>query len=146
MNPVGRNVLAVVIGLVIGGVVNMGLVSISSTIVPPPPGADMSTIEGIKAAISEMSPRHFLMPFLAHAVGTFVGALVAAAIATNYKMLWALLIGICFLLGGLTAIVMIGGPTWFIVGDLALAYLPTAWLGGKLGSTMSNRKAMAAKR
>ena len=37
----------------------------------------------------------------------------------------------------------VGGPAWFIAGDLALAYLPMAWLGGKLGMAMTRRTTTA---
>ena len=39
-------------------------------------------------------PKHFLFPFLAHALGTFAGAWLAAFIAASYKMRFALGIGI----------------------------------------------------
>jgi hypothetical protein len=76
-----------------------------------------------------LEPRHFLMPFLAHAVGTFVGALVGSAIAVSHRALVAYAIGTVFLCGGIAASFMIPAPAWFIVLDLAAAYLPMAWLG-----------------
>lgn len=92
MNPIVRNILAVVAGLILGGIVNMGIITISGSIIPPPEGADVTTPEGLKASIHLFEPKHFLMPFLAHAMGTFVGALVAALIAANRKMLFAIVI------------------------------------------------------
>lgn len=74
------------------------------------------------------------MPFLAHALGTFVGALVAALIAANRKMLFAIVIGLFNLTGGIVAVTMIPAPMWFNVTDLVLAYIPMAVAGGKLGS------------
>jgi hypothetical protein len=41
-------------------------------------------------------------------------------------------IGAFFLAGGIGAAVMLGGPLWFIVTDLVLAYLPMGFLGAKL--------------
>ena len=34
-------------------------------------------------------------------------------------------------------VVMVGGPAWFIACDLVLAYVPMAWLGGRLGIAMT---------
>lgn len=48
MSPIVKNIVAVVIGIVIGSMVNMALVSISSSIIPPPDGADVTTMEGLK--------------------------------------------------------------------------------------------------
>lgn len=37
------------------------------------------------------------------------------------------------MIGGIAAAFMIPAPAWFVVLDLAVAYLPMAWIGGKLG-------------
>ena len=46
-----RNTLAVVIGLVLGSLVNMALVVIGPRLIPPPAGVDMSTVEGLNAGV-----------------------------------------------------------------------------------------------
>lgn len=144
MNPLIRNVLAVVAGFAVGSVVNMGLVTVSGSIIPPPAGADVTTTEGLKASMHLFQPRHFLFPFLAHALGTLVGATVAALVAVSYKRRLALVIGVLFLAGGVTAVSMLPSPMWFSVVDLVGAYLPMAWLGGMLGGMLGARKATAA--
>lgn len=132
MNPILRNSLAVVTGLVVGSAVNMGIVMISSSIIPPPEGVDNSTMEGLKAGIHLFQPQHYIFPFLAHALGTFVGALLAAMIAANRRMLFALVIGVFFLVGGIANTFMLPSPMWFTIVDLAGAYFPMAYLAGKL--------------
>jgi hypothetical protein len=132
MNPIFRNILAVVAGIIAGGVLNMTIIMVSSSIIPPPDGADLTTMEGLKASMYLMQPKHFIMPFLAHALGTFVGALVASIIAVKYKKRFALGIGLCFMVGGLINIVMLPSPAWFTILDLAGAYIPMAYLAGKI--------------
>ncbi|WP_293890338.1 hypothetical protein [Flavobacterium sp.] len=132
MNPILRNILAVVLGLFIGGAVNMAIILISGSIIPPPAGANLTTMEGLQAAMPFMEPKHFLLPFLAHALGTLVGAFVTAKIAVSNKMRFAIAIGICFLVGGVMNIFMLPSPTWFTIVDLGLAYIPMAYFGGKL--------------
>ena len=129
MVNVPRIALALMLGIVIGGGVNMALIILGPTLIAPPPGADMATAEGLRAAMHLLEPRHFLMPFLAHAAGTFAGALAGAVIAMSHRANVAYAIGAVFLCGGIAASVMIPAPTWFIVLDLAAAYLPMAWLG-----------------
>ncbi|WP_321539104.1 hypothetical protein [Flavobacterium piscinae] len=85
--------MAVVLGIVIGSIVNMCLILISSSIIPPPEGADITTTEGLKASIHLFKPVNFIFPFLAHALGTLVGAFVAAKMATNRKMKFSYGIG-----------------------------------------------------
>jgi len=111
MNPIVRNILAVIAGLVVGGAVNMGIIMISGSIIPPPEGVDNTTMEGLKAGMHLFQPKHFILPFLAHALGTFVGALLAAIIAATHKMKFALSIGIFFLVGGIANVIMLPSPT-----------------------------------
>ena len=132
MNPIIKNILAVIAGLVIGSIVNMSLITISGSIIPPPDGADVTTMEGLKAVMHLFEPKHFIFPFLAHALGTGVGAFVAALIAANNKMVFAFVIGAAFLLGGIANVFMLPAPLWYNVVDLAGAYIPMAWLGWKL--------------
>lgn len=127
-----KNILAVVIGLIIGGTVNMSIIINSASIIPPPAGSDLTSMEGLQAAMPLMEPKHFLLPFVAHALGTLVGALIAASIAVDNKMRFALAIGVFFLLGGIWNIVALPSPLWFTVVDLAFAYIPMAYLGGKI--------------
>jgi hypothetical protein len=132
MNPILRNILAVVAGLVVGGAVNMGIVQISGSIIPPPEGADITTMEGLKASMHLFQPQHFLMPFLAHALGTFAGALLTAFIAANRKMILALVVGLFFLAGGISAVAMLPAPMWFNVVDLVGAYIPMSFFAAHL--------------
>ena len=132
MNPIVRNILAVIAGLVVGGAVNMGIIMISGSIIPPPEGVDNTTMEGLKAGMHLFQPKHFILPFLAHALGTFVGALLAAIIAATHKMKFALSIGIFFLVGGIANVIMLPSPTWFTVVDIAGAYIPMSYLARKL--------------
>ncbi len=135
MNPVLKNILAVVAGFIIGSLVNMGILMMSSAVIPPPAGVDVTTMEGLKAAMPLFEPKHFLFPFLAHAVGTLAGAYTAAKLAANHKMKFALGIGVLFLIGGIANVMMLPSPLWYSVIDIALAYLPMAYLGGKLGGS-----------
>lgn len=139
MHPALRNILAVVAGLAIGSVVNMGLITVSGHAIPPPAGADLTTTEGLKAAMHLFEPKHFLFPFLAHALGTLVGAAVAALIAASHKFGIAMTIGALFLAGGLSMVLMLPSPIWFDALDLGAAYLPMAWLGWKLAVRIGER-------
>lgn len=135
MHATIRNVLALVIGLVIGSIVNMGLIAVSGHAIPPPIGADMTTAEGLKASMHLLEPKHFIFPFLAHALGTFAGAAAAAFIAASRQFLLAMTIGVVFLGGGISMVMMLPSPIWFDVLDLGGAYLPMAWLAWKLAAT-----------
>ncbi len=130
-----RNIIAVIAGFVAGSIVNFMLLSVGHSVIGLPPGADMNTMEGVAAAMPLLEPKHFITPFVAHAGGTLVGALVAALIAASHKLTIAMVIGVLFLLGGVTAGIYIGSPMWYNAIDFLFAYIPFAWLGAKLGGT-----------
>lgn len=129
MKSILRNVLALILGLVIGGFVNMGLVVAGPHVIPPPPGVDVSNVESMRAGIHLFEPKHFAAPFLAHALGTLVGALVTGLVAAPGRRLLPYVIGFVNLAGGIAASMMIPAPKWFVALDLIGAYLPMAWLG-----------------
>lgn len=129
-----RSILAVVLGLVVGSVVNMGLVLLGSELIPPPPGVDVSNADSIAASIHLYQAKHFIAPLVAHALGTLVGAAIAYSIAINHRQRAAWAVGGIFLMGGSFAAFMISAPVWFLSADLVMAYMPMAWLGIKLGS------------
>ncbi|MDZ4675392.1 MAG: hypothetical protein SGI84_13120 [Gemmatimonadota bacterium] len=141
MKPAANLTLAVLAGLVVGGVVNMAIVAVGPMIVPLPEGADVSTSEGLAAALPLFRPINFLPPFLAHALGTLAGAFVAAKVAATHRVRVAVGIGAIFLLGGIAAIKMMGGPLWFTLLDLVGAYLPMGYLGAVLAGATRTRAA-----
>lgn len=132
MNPIVRNILAIIAGLVIGSAVNMFFISLNGPVIALPEGADVSTMEGLKESMSLFEPKHFIFPFLAHAIGTLVGAYLAGLIAATHKMKIALGIGVAFLIGGIINVINLPAPAWFSALDLIVAYIPMGWLGGKL--------------
>jgi hypothetical protein len=132
MKTVIRNILALVVGLPFGGVVNMALVMVGPRLVPPPPGVNMSDANSLSASVHLLEPKHFLFPFLAHAVGTLAGAALAYLVAASRRAAFGFVVGAFFLAGGIAAAFLIPAPRWFIAADLLLAYLPMAWLGNGL--------------
>jgi len=128
-----RNVLALLAGIVVGGSVNMALIVVGASLIPPPAGVDVNNAESMAATMHLFEPRHFVMPFLAHALGTLAGALAAHLIAATCRVPLAYAIGAVFLCGGIAASFMIPAPKWFIALDLVAAYLPMAWLGTWIG-------------
>ncbi|HEX6088533.1 MAG TPA: hypothetical protein VFZ13_00090 [Gemmatimonadales bacterium] len=138
-----RNALAVVAGFLVGSLVNMALISLSPSLIPPPAGVDVRNAESLGSSIHLFEAKHFVMPFLAHALGTFAGALTAFLIAVTYKSRVAWIIGFLFLLGGIAAIFVIPAPVWFIALDLLVAYLPMAWLAIRTGARLQRDQAEA---
>lgn len=130
MNPILKNILAVVGGWIVGSIVNMGLINLGHKILPIA-GVDINDMTALAEAMPTLQAKYFLFPFLGHALGTLVGAFLAYKIAATHKMKMAIIIGVLFFLGGIMVNYMFRGPLWFTVADIALAYFPMAWLGAK---------------
>lgn len=129
-----RVFLSVLLGLVVGSAINMALISVSGKVIPPPAGADVTTMEGLKASLPLFEARHFVFPFLAHALGTLAGAFVASLLVPGKPPVAAWAVGGFFLLGGMANVVLLPAPLWFSAVDLIMAYLPMAWLGDGLAA------------
>lgn len=132
MNPTVRNIIAVVVGFVVGSAINLGIVMVGPSIIPPPAGVDVTDAASIANSMHLFEPKHFITPFLAHAIGTFAGAIVAVKIAASNQRTVAGIIGGLFLAGGIYASTVIPAPTWFMALDIIGAYLPMAWLAIRL--------------
>ncbi|RRA93959.1 hypothetical protein [Paenimyroides viscosum] len=129
-----RNILATIAGFIIGSLVNMILVAVSGKIIPLPAGLNNKTAEGLAAGMHLMEPKHFVFPFLAHALGTLVGAFIATKLSNPKSIIEPMVIGVLFLAGGISMVFMVpNAPMWFNSIDLILAYIPMAYLGYVLG-------------
>lgn len=139
MNPILRNVLVVIAAVLIGGTLNMLIITFSGKVIPPPEGADLRTMEGLKASMHLMQPKHFLMPFLAHALGTLLSSFLVVKWMKKNQQKYAVGIGVWFLIGGAMNVYMLPSPLWFTVTDLILAYIPMAYLGYRLAVLSNSR-------
>lgn len=129
-----RNILATVAGFIIGSVVNMMLIALSGTIIPLPAGVNNKTSESLAAGMHLMEPKHFIFPFLAHALGTLVGAFIATKLSNPKSIIGPMVIGLLFLAGGISMVFMMpNSPMWFNIVDLIFAYIPMVYLGYVLG-------------
>lgn len=142
-----RNVLAPILGFLVGGVVNMGLIITISKLVPPPAGVDVYKAESIAENIHRFELKHYVAPFVAHAAGTFVGALAAYLIGSGpSKRLASYIVGSVFLAGGIYACSVIPAPAWFMVLDVVGAYIPMAIAATVAGAAILKKHASSTKK
>ena len=136
MKQILINVFAVLAGWIIGSSLNMGLVELGNLVFPIK-DVNTNSMEELALVIPTLTATYFIFPFLAHALGTFLGAFIAWKIASGHKMRIAMSIGGLFLLGGIAVNYLLPGPKWFAILDLTLSYLPMAYFGGLLASFYS---------
>ena len=136
MKTVVRNILAIIIGWFIGSAINMGLIEAGHTLIPIE-GLDPNDMKALAKVMPSLSAKYFIFPFLAHALGTLIGAIVTGLIAASHKMKFSLAIGALFLLGGIAVSFILPAPIWFIACDIIIAYIPMAFIGGKIAKKIS---------
>ena len=139
MNPIIKNILAVIAGWLGGSVINMGLIQTGHKLIPIE-GIVPNDMNALATVMPTLEFEYFIFPFLAHALGTLAGATFAGLIAASHKMKFSMGIGGLFLLGGIMVNYMLPGPTWFVATDIVIAYIPMAWVGGKIAKKISISK------
>ena len=126
--------LSVLAGIVAGSLINTLLIEVGNKLITAPAGLDFTKEGdwGKAVQLSLLEPRHFVFPFLAHALGTFAGAYLATLLSPQEKIRMAFIVGGFFLTGGIIASIIIPAPGWFIVTDLLFAYIPMAYIAGRV--------------
>jgi RsiW-degrading membrane proteinase PrsW (M82 family) len=128
-----KSILLAIGGLFIGAFVNMGIIQLGTYLIKAPGAYDLSTEEGLAQAMPLMGFEHFVFPFLAHALGTVVGAYFVTKMKVDKPLLKSMAIGFAFLAGGVMMVLSLPQtPLAFSLVDLLLAYLPMAYLGYRL--------------
>jgi hypothetical protein len=128
-----KRTIIILIALFSGAMLNGAIINISSKVIAPPKGLELNTAEGLQAAMPHMGPEHFLFPFLAHALGTLLSALLITRFLKSQQFVFSMMAGILFLLGGVSMVIMLPEtPIWFVLVDLLFAYIPMAYLGYKM--------------
>mgnify|MGYP000020578033 FL=1 len=123
-----RLIVTIIAGIVIGSFINMAIITVGSQFIAAPAGVDVNDVDSIANAMHLYQPKHFLFPFLAHALGTFTGAFIAFRLSNRATIIAPLVVASFFLFGGIAMSLMVPASMWFIAVDLIFAYLPMAWL------------------
>lgn len=120
-----RNIAGVVLGLIVGSIANMALISLNVSLFPMPDGTDMQDPEAFQAYIAALPPAGFLLPFLAHFAQVLVGGLVAAKVGRGAPAVLVGIVGGLTVLGTLINNFTIHPPAWTWI-ELPL-YVPVIW-------------------
>lgn len=125
-----RIILGLLLGLFVGAMVNGSFIELGMKIFPYPNGVNLNTPEGMEAFYG-LPFKYYIFPFIAHAMGTLSGCLIALLLVRTYATWVVYTIGLVFFVGGIMAVYMINAPLWFDIIDLGVAYFPMAWLSTK---------------
>lgn len=134
-----KSITAIIVGIIAGSIVNVGIIFLGNLIFGAPEGMNLADAESVKAHADKLTIGNLLSAFLAHQLGTLLGAFIAAKIAPFRKMIFAFVIGLWFLGCGIYAASLIPASIWFMVADFAL-YIPIAFIGWKLADGRKQQK------
>jgi hypothetical protein len=124
-----RNIGAVILGLIVGMIVNMLILQINSLFFPLPEGLDPTDYEALKSAMQSQPATAWIGVLAAHLGQAFVGGWVAARLGTDRPVILAMIVGGLSLAGGIANAVMLSTPAWTWI-EMPL-YVVVAWLAGK---------------
>ncbi len=134
-----KRISSCILSIVVGSIVNMGVLELGLKIFPPPSGSDFSTAEGLAKSMATLNPEHFIVPFLAHAGGTFISALLLTWLLRSVNAKPALLVGCVFLAAGTYMGLVLPAPLGVEIMDLSLAYIPAAYIGFLCGANLNKK-------
>ncbi len=129
MNPILKNILAVVASIAGGMILHMAILFAGIPFMPE--GIEPMDATSLSENMHRFTPINYAFPLLAHGLGTLLSGYLAALIAATHKMKFAIAAGIFWLLGGISNAFEIDAPLWFDIMDIGLAYIPMALLGAK---------------
>ena len=107
-----RNILAVLVGMIVGMGINMAFLFLNVALHPMPSGVTFEDAEGMVDYISTLPLQAFFLVLVAHLGQAFVGGWVAARISANHPMAVALIVGSLSLLGGFLNMMQLPHPWW----------------------------------
>ena len=125
MRQILKNIGIVILGIIIGMIVNIGIIILGGTIFVLP-----DNFEPMNAMNWDV--KYFIFPFLAHSIGTLSGSFAVSKLSKKSNIIMPLISGLYFLGGGIYMVTILPAPTWFVLLDIILGYIPMALLGWKI--------------
>ena len=125
MKKILTNIGIIILGIIIGMILNMGLIILGGIIFTP-----TENIESMNAINWDL--KYFIFPFLAHSVGTLSGSFLVSKLSRNSNIIFPLIVGLYFLSGGIYMVTILPAPMWFVFLDLIVCYIPMSLIGWRI--------------
>ena len=125
MKKILTNIGIIILGIIIGMILNMGLIILGGIIFTP-----IENIEPMNAINWDL--KYFIFPFLAHSVGTLSGSFLVSKLSRNSNIIFPLIVGLYFLSGGIYMVTILPAPMWFVFLDIIVCYIPMSLIGWRI--------------
>ena len=125
-----KKIVAVVVGILIGGLGISLVQALSGQMYPWPEGLDYNNKEAFAAFMKTLPVGALLMVILSYIVGSFFGGMAATAVGKE-KYSSALIVGFGLTIAGVMNAIAIPQPLWVSIVSF-LVFIPFALLGAKI--------------
>ncbi len=131
-----RSLLAIVAGLITAMLVIFGVEAVGMLLFPPPAGMPLDTEADLARLVALSSPAAKAWLVSGWALGSFVGAWVAARISRRHRRIAALVVALFIVAGTVMNAMVIAHPLWMsllgILLPVPLALLAVRLIGPRL--------------
>ena len=131
-----RNIVGVIIGVFVAGIIIWSIQSINLRLYPIPVGLDTTDMEAMEEFSKSLPAGAFITVLLSHLLGALGGAWVGCIVADRYFLKISMIIAAFLLVMGIINLLMLPHPVWFMVADIP-SYTIGAWIGYKLYKSTS---------
>lgn len=130
-NPLVRQILGVIAGVVVGGLVVFLVEFAGHSLFPPPPGTDLTNPEDVKRLMSLLPAGAFAMVLFGWFLGSLAGAWTANRIARTSMAGW--IVAALFILLTAYNFTVIPHPMWMMVAGVVIP-LVSAWIASRIST------------
>ena len=131
MSPTIKNLFAVIVALVAGGLVVYGFEYLIHQLYPSPDNIDLASHDSLKTYMREVNEGSLSLLLLAHSIGALTSGWVIGLLGLDNKRFLVLITGLILTLSGVVNLVVLPHPIWFSIADTCV-YLPLTIMGLKL--------------
>ena len=128
-NPLVRQILGVIAGVVVGGLVVFLVEFAGHSLFPPPPGTDLTNPEDVKRLMSLLPAGAFVMVLFGWFLGSLAGAWTANRIARTSIAGW--IVAALFILLTAYNFTVIPHPMWMMAAGVVIP-LVSAWIASRV--------------
>ncbi|MCB9778564.1 MAG: hypothetical protein H6742_08390 [Alphaproteobacteria bacterium] len=108
-----RNIGAVLLGMLVGSILNMAVVMLNSYVLfPMPEGVSFEDPVAFGAYVADLPATAFVLVIVAHLLQAGGGGWVAARVGKSRPMVLAMIVGVLTLLGGAMNAAQLPLPSW----------------------------------
>lgn len=132
MKDLFRNILALIVGIVVGGVIIALIQAVNAKLYPPPPGLDFKDQAAVAKYMTTLPLGAFGMVLLSYLVGFTLAVFLAIRLSVSVPERQGLLVTMFFGAASVMNLMGLPHPMWFWIANLAVLIV-AAMVGGMLG-------------